>query len=589
MKFNEIGNLLFRNSPTPILIWDTNGKILDYNPSFEQLLGFSAIEVQDINQFSLSISNDKEKNLLSKLKEFESRTYFKTFLNKKNEKVFTKVNSYPIYDNNKLLAYTSYIQEAKQEKKVTSSTGVLKKQNTILLKLAKSDVIDSGDIEKALQEITEAATLALDCERSSVWAYTNDGNAIISLDLFQVKEQTHSKDVTLMAKDFPSYFKYLNEERSLAADDANTDPNTFEFSEVYLKPLGISSMLDAPIRLSGKMLGVICNEHVGEKRIWSQEEQNFSASLADITSRAFEAYERKKAQDELKTLNLELENRVEERTIELTEEIEKANKLKTQQDGDYYLTSLILKPLCINLNKSFSVKTDFYLKQKKEFQFKKFASEIGGDICISGNLRFGDGKTNHVFIFNGDAMGKSMQGAGGAIVLGTAVNNIMNLSSRNNRILNISPEEWLVQTASELNNIFLTFSGTMFASAFLGLIDETTGELFYINADHPFSVLYREKKASFIESEYTMKKLGIDDKLDIKAKRIILFSEDIVMTGSDGRDAIESFSNIINEDQNLFLQIVEESDGDLEKMIEVLKSKGNLIDDLSLISTSFRI
>ncbi len=114
MKFNEMGNLLFRNCPIPILVWDTNGKVLDYNPSFEKLLGFVAIEIQDINQFSLSISNDKEKNLLSKLKEFESKTYRKTFLNKKNNKVFTKVNSYPIFDKGKLVAYCSYLQEEKK-------------------------------------------------------------------------------------------------------------------------------------------------------------------------------------------------------------------------------------------------------------------------------------------------------------------------------------------------------------------------------------------------------------------------------------------------------------------------------------------
>lgn len=203
-------------------------------------------------------------------------------------------------------------------KKLQESEEKLKKQNAVLLRLAKSKAIDSGDIDLAMKEITIAATETLTCDRSSVWVYNPEKTAIVCLDLFQSSKNEHYTGVELQAKDFPAYFNYLHEERVLPAHNAHTDPSTYEFSEIYLTPNGINSMLDAPIRLGGEMIGVICNEHVGPFREWTLEEQNFAGSLTDLISRAMESANRKKAQEELKRINENLEAIVEERTKELT-------------------------------------------------------------------------------------------------------------------------------------------------------------------------------------------------------------------------------------------------------------------------------
>ncbi len=232
------------------------------------------------------------------------------------------------------------IETSSQEKdmiqKFKESEERLKKQNQILLRLAKSSAIDNGDLQAALKEITIAATEALNCDRSSVWIYNPEKTAIVCLNLFENSKNAHASGVELFAKDFPAYFKYLQEERSLAAHNAHTDPSTYEFSVVYLTPLGINSMLDAPFRLEGSMVGVICNEHVGPQRVWTLEEQNFAGSLADLISRAMQAEKRQSAQNELKRINENLENIVEERTralqkanSELSEAME--NLKKTQK------------------------------------------------------------------------------------------------------------------------------------------------------------------------------------------------------------------------------------------------------------------
>lgn len=289
-------------------------------------------------------------------------------------------------------------------------------------------------------------------------------------------------------------------------------------------------------------------------------------------------------------LNATLEEKVIERTREVTSKMEEIKALKVQQDGDYFLTSLIEKPLATNYNKSLYVTTQFYISQKKQFEFRNKKVEVGGDICITGNLRFFSPENRYVVFFNGDAMGKSMQGAGGAIVMGTAMNYIISRSAKNDRLLFITPEKWLEETYYELNDIFKTFNGSMMISGVLGLIQESSGELFYFNAEHPWTVLFRNKEATFIENELSLRKLGCDSEFEFSSKRFQLIPGDVILIGSDGRDDLDIGKEIkeINEDETLFLEIVKYAKANLEKIIELLKAAGNITDDLSLMRIGYK-
>ena len=286
-----------------------------------------------------------------------------------------------------------------------------------------------------------------------------------------------------------------------------------------------------------------------------------------------------------------LEHKVNERTREVTERMEEVHALKVQQDGDYFLTALIQIPLVTNWNKSRRIDTEIYIDQKKKFTFRQRKSQLGGDICVTGNLRFGEDGTRHTVFMNGDAMGKSMQGAGGAIVLGTAMNNILARSAGNDRILDISPTEWLTRTYRELHNVFLTFDGVMLVSAAIGVINERTGEMYYFNAEHPWTVLYRKGKASFIESELVLRKLGSPSEFPFKVRKFQLEPEDVLIAGSDGRDDINISPNseerTINEDETLFLDLVEKAGGKLQNIVDLIYGKGAITDDLSLIRVAF--
>jgi GAF domain-containing protein len=79
-------------------------------------------------------------------------------------------------------------------------------------------------------------------------------------------------EIVLNAVSFPCYFAALRRETYIVAHDAATDPRTSEFTESYLRPLGITAMLDVPVFIKGRLAGVLCLEHVGEPRVWDDNE-----------------------------------------------------------------------------------------------------------------------------------------------------------------------------------------------------------------------------------------------------------------------------------------------------------------------------
>ena len=186
------------------------------------------------------------------------------------------------------------------EETLSQSETRLRRQNRVLVELTRSQNLHSGDRKAGLREITEAAAQTLEVDRVGVWLYNDDHSKIHCIDLYDRSTGRHSEGDELSSVRYPSYFKALESARTIGADNAHTDARTQEFSQSYLSPLGITSMLDAPIRLGGLIIGVICHEHVGPARHWASDEQNFAGTMADMVSLVMEGCECTRVEDALK-------------------------------------------------------------------------------------------------------------------------------------------------------------------------------------------------------------------------------------------------------------------------------------------------
>ena len=287
----------------------------------------------------------------------------------------------------------------------------------------------------------------------------------------------------------------------------------------------------------------------------------------------------------------ELETKVNNRTSELMTTLAEIQELKTHQDGDYFLTSLLIKPLGKNNNKSERVHVDFMISQKKKFQFRSYKEEIGGDICVSYNITLRN-RPMSVFL-NADAMGKSMQGAGGALVIGAVFQSIIQRTKYSHEMQAEYPEKWLKNTFVELHKVFESFKGSMLVSILMGLVEDDTGFMYYVNAEHPYTILYRDGKAEFIEKSSLLRKLGtIDMQSSVFVQTFQMLPGDIIISGSDGKDDVFLGTDadglrIINDEETWILSKVEEGKGDLKKIYASISQSGELTDDLSLLRVEY--
>lgn len=209
------------------------------------------------------------------------------------------------------------------------------KLNATLVSLARLPLLAAGDLPGLIRKVTATASETLGVERVSVWFFDPERTRIECDILYEKSTQSISSGQVLLAEQYPIYFRALEDDRALAADSAPDDARTREFAEGYLSPLGITAMLDAPIRLSGKLVGVLCHEHVGSVRQWTRDEIYFASSLGDFLSLGLEASERKRAQADLEILVGNLERRVNQRTKELLNLVQGLNQeIRRRQDAE---------------------------------------------------------------------------------------------------------------------------------------------------------------------------------------------------------------------------------------------------------------
>ncbi|HWU83870.1 MAG TPA: CHASE domain-containing protein [Rhodocyclaceae bacterium] len=203
----------------------------------------------------------------------------------------------------------------------------LMSQNAVLTHLARYGLTPEIDVDRQLRELVATSAVTLKVERVSIWVLEDEDRSLRCRVLFQRETGEFSEGLCLNAEQAPNYFAALYEGRGFAANEAQTDPRTREFTETYLKPLGITSMMDVPLRIGGRPSGVVCHEHIGPPRVWAADEQNFAASIGDLASLVIEGDKRRQAERALQDSYQALERKVQERTEQLRAANERLRQL----------------------------------------------------------------------------------------------------------------------------------------------------------------------------------------------------------------------------------------------------------------------
>ncbi len=299
--FDESKDLNFfklaETSTSTILVYKKD-RVCYVNKSATELTGYSQKELLKMNFWDVVIPEEKEfvKNRghlrLDGNKKIENKYEFR-IITKNNETRWVEFAADLIIFDGEPAALGIVIDIT--EKKLANERALASSKQRIHFQsaLLKLYHIAEFNLEDAFHSITKITSHALGIERVSIWSlYEND--TLLKCDaLYLSSLDSFEKGYELEIKSYPIYFKALKENLNITANNALTNKYTREFAEGYLKPLHISSMLDIPIRRDGKVIGVICNEHTGAQKVWTEEEQDFVISVAEIISTNIESVERK--------------------------------------------------------------------------------------------------------------------------------------------------------------------------------------------------------------------------------------------------------------------------------------------------------
>jgi PAS domain S-box-containing protein len=191
------------------------------------------------------------------------------------------------------------------------SQEIFEKYSNTLGQLSRSIATSQGDLSFAVREACQAASV-LGPDRITVWIYDETGTAVSCFGECRPPNHLNCSGHTLTAAEFPNYFAAFEHDRVCRVSDTELDRRGEEMRAGRGGEPPIRAFLAACFSVRDDKVGILRLDQLAAPRSWTNQDQAFVTSLADMLAFAFESFERQEAlrQSEEK-LRLILENATE--------------------------------------------------------------------------------------------------------------------------------------------------------------------------------------------------------------------------------------------------------------------------------------
>lgn len=203
-------------------------------------------------------------------------------------------------EKNNIIGYSAIIrditnlklQELEEQKRIERSTYL----NNISNQLSTLNFLSFKNLKSLIEHITKEAAIGLDVERVSFWFNRNDHTELF--DIYIKSKDIHEEGIILEKKDYKNYFDAIEKESIIIASNIENTKSLDAFNNQYFKKYNITSTIDIPIYISGKLIGITCFEQAHEIKNWTNEDINFAKTVSEIIALAIETLRRKEAEKE---------------------------------------------------------------------------------------------------------------------------------------------------------------------------------------------------------------------------------------------------------------------------------------------------
>jgi PAS domain S-box-containing protein len=236
--------------------------------------------------------------------------------------------------------------------------------NETLKMLTSQSYSNKDTFNGILKNILRVASTNCAIDRVSYWSCIPEG--IKCESIYYLQSDRFEKNFFLQISDYPVYFSHLHSGMQIVASNAYNNTITYELCSDYLPKNKIMSLLDTPIFINGKIIGILCFEKTDSPVEWDNEDINFSRSIADLIAIAIESQ-----------LLLESDKKLSYKSEILTVISRNIDKFLLNKDTDE-----ILKGIVKEIGKVLKVdKISFFAKKENDTAFYQrirwIASEFG--------------------------------------------------------------------------------------------------------------------------------------------------------------------------------------------------------------------
>ena len=298
-------SLVVSRTSNGVVVTDPQGVIEWVNPAFERLSGRKAADLTGKTLLHVIAHQESDPVRLERIRQSisqgcgysEELLYYAAsgqsyWLSLECDAVFSEQGQLTGF----VLICLDISSRKKSETEEKDSQNRTERQRSTLAQLVMDEAVASGDSLAFAKSLVRSTAQAVLCNRVSVWMLSEQGDEMFCLALHQAESSSPQRQLILRRTDYPDYFAAVALRGWICANDAVNDPATREFAESYLKPLGISSMLDAGIMIAGKVVGILCLEHIGPKRQWHSDEEAFVSAIAAVMAQTLSVAQRKDAE-----------------------------------------------------------------------------------------------------------------------------------------------------------------------------------------------------------------------------------------------------------------------------------------------------
>lgn len=297
----------FEYSDTGILVTDMDGKILEVNPRFLEMMRLTNFKVEEQGAFMplpsvIEMIDDPEGFLALTREGFENpdkHLYQKFNLNTGR---FLERFSKPLIMDEKGIGriwfYHDITSQELEKQRELRKRELLEAENAALTELAASTNNKEYNLSIAVRQIAQIGKDLLKVEEVSIWLASensDDLQCVLEMGEDYVREQP---DRSLKIAELISFIDMARSSRVLKVAKRADIEVVGELTDL-LPLLKERPFLVVPIRPAGKLRGFILTRDENPVRVWEDEEVLFAASLGDIGGMIMESLQRRRSENAL--------------------------------------------------------------------------------------------------------------------------------------------------------------------------------------------------------------------------------------------------------------------------------------------------